>query len=40
MQTDQINPTEIDLQGMDRGLYYIVLETNRGQSLKKVVIGK
>jgi hypothetical protein len=39
-QIDETNPTEVDVRAMESGLYYMILETDRGQSLKKVVIGK
>jgi hypothetical protein len=39
-QLDQINPNSIDMQTLDMGLYYVMLETNLGWNLQRIVVGR
>ena len=37
---DQLNPTSIDMSELDMGLYYVMIETNLGWNLQRVVVGR
>jgi hypothetical protein len=37
---DQLNPTSIDMSDLDMGLYYVMIETNLGWNLRRVVVGR
>lgn len=37
---DQLNPTAIDMSDLDMGLYYVMIETNLGWNLQRVVVGR
>ncbi len=39
-QVDQVNPNEIDMKDLDMGLYYVMLETNLGWNLQRIVVGR
>jgi hypothetical protein len=37
---DQTDPVRIDLGGLDSGLYYVMIHTDRGWGLQRIIVGK